>query len=68
MVYYQLSMGLWGTSHRRGGGGSTNLLGMLNLPCQGFIKTFTKIEAHAGMAERLMRDWAIEEALHTEIK
>ena len=49
-----------------GGGGreSTNLLGMLNLPWQGFEKkTFTKIEAHAGMAKRLVRDLTIEEAL-----
>ena len=42
---------------------------MLNLPWQGFEKkTFTKIEAHAGMAERLVRDLAIEEALQEEIK
>ena len=31
-------------------------------------KTFTKIEAHAGMAKRLVRDLAIEEALQEEIK
>ena len=31
-------------------------------------KTFTKVEAHAGMAERLVRDLAIEEALQDEIK
>ena len=45
-----------------GGGGreSTKLFGMLNLPWQGFErKTFTKIEANAGMAERLVRDLAI---------
>ena len=42
---------------------------MLNLPWQGFEKkTFTEIEAHAGMAERLVRDLAIEEALQEEIK
>ena len=49
-----------------GGGGieSTKLLGVLNLAWQGFKKkTFTKIEAYAGMAERLERDLAIEEAL-----
>ena len=34
---------------------------MLNLPWQGFEKkNFTKIKAHAGMAERLVRDLAIE--------
>ena len=54
-----------------GGGGreSTKLLGMLNLPWQGFEKkTLTKIEANAGMVERLVRDLAIEEALQEEIK
>ena len=54
-----------------GGGGreSTELLGMLNLPWQVFEKkNFTKIEAHAGMAKRLLRDFAIEEALQEEIK
>ena len=48
---------------------STKLLGALNLPWQDFEKkTFTKIEAHAGMAERLVRDLTIEEALRDEIK
>ena len=54
-----------------GGGGreSKKLLGELNLPWQGFDKkTFTKIEANSGMAERLVRDLAIEEALQEEIK
>ena len=54
-----------------GGGGreSTKLLGVLNLPWQGFEKKpFTKIEANAGMAERLVRDLAIAEALQEEIK
>ena len=42
---------------------------MLNPPWQGFEKkTVTKIEAHAGMAERLVRDFTIEEALQEEIK
>ena len=31
-------------------------------------KNFTKIEAHAGMAKRLVRDLAIEEALQKEVK
>ena len=45
------------------------LLGIWNLPWKGFEKkTFTKIEAHAGMAKRLLRDLAIEEALQDEIK
>ena len=41
---------------------------MINLPWQGIKKTFTKIEANAGMSERLERDLAIEEALQEEIK
>ena len=41
----------------------------MNLPWQGFKKKiFTNIESEAGMAERLMRYLAIEEALHDEIK
>ena len=67
MVHYQLTMDLCDAAHRRGGG-STKLLGMMNLPWQGFKKTITKIEAHAGMAERLVRDLDIEEALQSEIK
>ena len=47
---------------------STKILGMLNLPWQGFEIFFTKVEAHAGMAKRLVRDLAIEEALLEEIK
>ena len=51
-----------------GGRESTNLLRVLNLPWKGFKKkTYTKIEAHAGMAERLVRDLAIEEALQEDI-
>ena len=49
-----------------GGGGreSTKLLGAFNLPWKVFDKkTFTKVEAHAGMAKRLVRGLAIEEAL-----
>ena len=54
---------------RDGGRESTKILGMLNLPWKGYEKkTFTKIEAHAGMAERLVRDLAIEEAFLEEIK
>ena len=37
---------------------------MLNPTWQGFEKkNFTKIEVHAGMAKRILRDLAIEEAL-----
>ena len=41
---------------------------MLNLPWQRLKKTFTKIEAYAGMAGRMVRDLAIDEALQDEIK
>ena len=52
-----------------GGGESTKILGILNLPWKGFKgKTFTKIEAHVGMAERLVIDLDIEEDLQGEIK
>ena len=46
---------------------STKLLVFLNIPWQGF-NFFTKIEAYAGMEERLVRDLAIEESLHDEIR
>ena len=42
---------------------SIKFLGMLNLPWQGFGIFFTKIEAYAFMAEQLVRDLAIEEAI-----
>ena len=42
---------------------------MLNLPWKGFQKnTFPNIEAETGIAERLVRDLAIEEALQEDIK
>ena len=42
---------------------------MFNPLWQGFDKkTFTKIEAYAGMSELLVRDFPIEEALQDEIK
>ena len=61
-IYFQWVLGM----KLIGGGGreSTKLLGILNPPWKGFEKkTLTKIEAHAGMAERLVRYLAIEEAL-----
>ena len=53
-----------------GGGGreSTKLLEMLNLPWKGFKKHFPNIEAEAGVAEKLVRDLTIEQALQEEIK
>ena len=41
---------------------------MLNLPWKGLGGKFTKIEAHAIIAERLVRDLLIEVALQDEIK
>ena len=61
-------MGFWYASHS-GGGGSTNLLGIMNIPWKEFReKTFIKIEAYAGTEEHLMRYLAIEEALQREMK
>ena len=71
LIWYSINFQwVFGMQLIRGGGReSTKLLGMLNLPWQGFEKkTFSKIEAHAGMAEQLVRDLAIEEALQEEIK
>ena len=62
-------MGLRDANNQSWGGGSKKLLGMLNPPWKGFEKkTFTKIEVHAGMSKRMVRDLAIEEALQEEIK
>ena len=42
---------------------------MLNPPWKGFKKkTFTKIEVTAGMTKPMVRDLAIEEAPHEDIK
>ena len=71
LIWYSIKFQwVFGMQLIRGGGReSTKLLGMFNLPCQGFEKkTFTKIEAQAGIAKRLVRDLAIEEALQEEIK
>ena len=69
MLLYQLPMDLGMSLIGCGGRESTKLLGMLNIPWQGFEKkTLTKIEANAGMAERLVRYLEIEEALQEEIK
>ena len=47
---------------------STNILSVQNRPWQGSQKNSTKIEAHARMAECLVRYLAVEEALLIEIK
>ena len=44
-------------------------MGVLNLPWKGSEKkNFTKIEAHAGMAERMVRNLDIKEDLLEEVK
>ena len=69
MVLYSLSVGLRDKTHRRGGERINKALGDVGSTLEGFReKIFTKIEAHAGMAERLVRYFVIEEALQEEIK
>ena len=69
MVLYQLPMGLRDATNRRWGGRINKALGDVESTLEGIReKTLTKIEAHAGMAERLVRDLAIEETLQEEIK
>ena len=51
------------------GEGVNKALGNAEYTLAGIRKNkLTKIEAYAGMAERLVRDLAIEEALQDEIK
>ena len=70
MVQYQLPMGLRDAAHRKGGGDNQQS----PWECGIYIgrdvkkKTFPKIEAYAGMIERLVRDLAVKEALQDEIK
>ena len=68
MVKHQLTVGLRGAAYRWGERESTKILVIINVAWRGFEKQITKIEAHAGMAERLVRDLAIEESLQIEIK
>ena len=58
-------MGLRDAIYRYGGcGGKTpNSLGCAKSSLEGIQKTFTKIEAHSGISERLVIDLAIEDAL-----
>ena len=68
MVHHQLPVGIWDANYRRGGGREyTKVLGMLNIPRQGFEFFFTKVGKHAAMAEQLVRDLDIEEALEIKI-
>ena len=69
MVQYKLPMGIQDASHRRGGEIFNEALGNAESTLAGIRKkTSTRIEAYAGMAERLVRDLSIEEALQYEIK
>ena len=69
MVQYQLPMGLRGAAHRMRGDRTNKALGNAESTLTGIReKTFTKIEIHAGMEERLVKDLAIEEALQNKIK
>ena len=62
-------MGPRNAAPRRGGGRINKALGDAESTLVRIQKkTFTKIEAYAGMAERLVRDLAIEEDLQDEIK
>ena len=51
-----------------GGGGVNKSLGNSESTLAGIRNKITKIEAYAGMAERVVRDLVIEEALQDEIK
>ena len=62
-------MGIRYASNRRWGDIINKALGDVESTLEGIQgKTFTKIEAHAGMAGRLVRYLAIEEDLQEEIK
>ena len=69
MLQYQLPMGFGDADHRRWGGDNQQSYWECWSTLAGIRKyIFTKIEAYSGMAERLVRDLAIEEALQDEIK
>ena len=62
-------MGLWDANNRRWGERINKSLRDVESTLAGiWEKTFTKIEAYAGMYEPLVRDLAIVEALQEEIK
>ena len=68
MVQYQIPMSLQDAAHR-GGGGVNKDIGNSESTMTGIReKRYTKVEAYAGIAERLVRDLEIEEALQDEIK
>ena len=69
MVLYQLPMGIWYATNQRWGEIINKALEDVESTLAGIREeTFTKIEANADMAERLVRNLAIEEALQEEIK
>ena len=57
-------MGLWDANNRRGAEKINKALGDAESTVEGIRKkTFPNIEAEAGMAERPVRDLAIEQAI-----
>ena len=68
MIHHQLPVGIQDAIYRWGGGRPTKFLGMINLLCWVLEKTFTLIEVHSDMAERLVGDLEILEYLQIEIK
>ena len=60
-------MGIRDSYHKREGERINKALGNFESTLAGIQIFFTKIEAYAGMVERLMRDLEIEEALQIEI-
>ena len=69
MVIYQLAMGLRYATNRRWGERINKYIGDAESTLAGIReKNLHNIEANAGMAKRLVRDLAIEEALQEEIK
>ena len=64
MVLYELPMGLQDATNRRWGERINKALGGAESTLSGIRgKNLTEIEANAGMAERLVIDLAVEEAL-----
>ena len=68
MLQYKLPIVLQDSAHRRGGEIVNKVIGNAQSTLAGIRIFFTKIEAYAGMSERLVRDLVIEEALQTKIK
>ena len=68
MVGHKIPLCIWDVTYMRGRGVIHKDLGHAKYSLGGFQKTFTKLEAHAGMYERMVRYLSIEEDLQMEIK